>query len=106
MISHVGLLTRQFIISKYTNRTTFSSSPYTGTDRFGTPFWIAAVVNSTTSIDWYYSMNGWLWMKALAANDPSMTVGSVGLVMGSENAGGYSIAFDYLRIWNSAKTFV
>lgn len=106
VIHEVGRLGRFLVIEKFTNRTTFSSAFSTGTIATWTPLYLAAVVNSTTSVDYWYSMNGWTWRKFLSAHDPSMTIGSVGVGMRSENSGGHTVAFDYLRIWNSAKTFI
>ena len=97
---------RRVDAGKFTNRTTFSASIGNSLPYYAQPVWLAVIVNSTTSIDYLWSMNGWIWRKYVSANNPSLTVGSIGLAMKSENAGGFSCAFDYLRIWNSAKTFV
>lgn len=97
---------RKFNAEKFTNRTTFGSTVGGGENNPGLPVYLAMVVNSTSSIDYYWSFNGYSWRKYVSANNPSLTVGSVGLAMKSENASGFSCAFDYLRIWNSAKTFL
>lgn len=97
---------RKINAEKFTNRTTFSSTLGAGVS---TPnpnsVYLGVVANSTTSIDYYWSFNGRSWRKFLSANNPSLTVASIGIAMKAENTNGFSCAFDYFRIWNSAKTF-
>lgn len=68
------------------------------------PAYFAIRANSNTSIDYLFSYNGRVWIPILLAHDNSMTVASVGPAMMSLNANGHSVAWDYLRIWNSALT--
>jgi hypothetical protein len=98
--------TRIFNAEKFTNRTTFSSTLGGGgyADP-GVPTYLAVVVNSTTDIDYLWSLDGRVWRKFVDANNPSLTVASIGIAMKSENSGGASVAFDFFRIWNSALTF-
>lgn len=99
--------TRKVNVEKFTNRTTFVTTvTATGYEWPPTPLYLAIVVNSTTSLDFYASMDGRAWRKHTSAYNPSITVGSVGLVMKSESSAGFACAFDFLRIWNSAKTFL
>lgn len=96
---------RKVLAEKFTNRTTFGSGAGNGIEHPSSPIYLAVVVNSTTSIDYWLSMSGQVWRKYAAAHNPSLTVASVGVAMKSENASGAAVAFDFLRIWNSAKTF-
>jgi hypothetical protein len=91
----------------YTNRTTYNTTFGANVVLVNYPaaIYLAMVVNSTTSIDVYMSADGYIWFKYNAAVNPGLTVGSVGLGMKSQNAGGFTAAFEYLRLWNSAKTF-
>lgn len=97
---------RKINAEKFTNRTTWVSLMGSGDNYPQLPVYLAVVVNSSTSIDCYHSFNGYNWRKFVTAFNPSFTVGSVGLGMKAENSAGFSCSFDYLRIWNSAKTFV
>ena len=74
---------------------------------FPAPYYIAVVVNSTTSLSWYISQNGYIWWLIASATDPSLTVGSVGIGHNNDN-GSFTLAsaFGFLRIWNSAKTIL
>ena len=100
---HVSAGVRTLSYLGYSNPTTVSTGtvlvnypPY--------PVYIALVVNSTTDVDYLYSYDGLIWRKAVDAQNPGFTIGSVGLML---NSGGQLTtgAFDYLRIWNSALTF-
>lgn len=93
---------------RYTNPTTFAAT--IGTNRLisavSFPLYYGVVVNSTTNVDFWFSFGGRVWQKRTAARDPLITIGSVGVVVDPENAT-YAVsgAYDFLRIWNSAKTF-
>ena len=93
---------------RYTNPTTFSAT--IGTDLLAKnlmlPLYYGIVVNSTTDVDFWYSFGGRIWKKRTDAYNPSITIGSVGVCVDPENAThGVSGAFDFIRVWNSAKTF-
>lgn len=69
-------------------------------------YYLAAVVNSTTDVDLYVSQNGRVWFRVVDAYNPSMTIGSVGLVVTTFGGGPTTrAAWDFLRIWTSALTF-
>lgn len=89
---------------RYTNPTTFEGTETLGPIGLMIPLWFAARVNSTTDVDFLYSYNGYLWTKLVDSRNPSITVGSVGVAFKSQNAAGGTAAFEYLRIWNTAKT--
>jgi hypothetical protein len=83
----------------------WSSTGVGHVDGFG---YVAFVVNSTTSVDAYVSMNGMVWWKGSVAFNPSMTIAKMGLVITSGSTGGanrVAAAFDYFRVWSSALTF-
>lgn len=72
------------------------------------PYFLALVATSDTSVAWYFSHGGRVWMRLAAARNGSMTIGSAGVLItaGLDNTNGMAAVFDYIRIWNSAKTFV
>lgn len=94
--------------SYYNSPTSWNSS--IGTDipqkgMSGPPIWYAIVANSSTSFDYYFSFDGQVWRKRTSAHNPGFTVGLVGMGVNPENGThGVAVAFDYLRIWNSALT--
>ncbi len=69
------------------------------------PFWVAIRVNSSTSVDYLYSMDGYLWYAITLARNPSITIGSAGVFITTADSARVAGAFDFLRIWNSALTF-
>lgn len=93
---------------RFTNPTTYSAAVGTNlkASGFQLPVYYAIVVNSSTDIDFWYSFGGRIWRKRTDARNPSITVGSFGIAVNPENAThGAAAAFDYVRVWNSAKTF-
>lgn len=69
------------------------------------PIWLAIRVNSSSSVDYLWSFDGYLWRTHVAGRNPSITIGSVGVTVKSENVNSaMAAAFDYLRIWSSALT--
>jgi len=71
------------------------------------PWYIGAKVSSSTDVSWYYSRDGKRWFLAAASRNDSLTIASAGIVGGDYGGttSGAQAAWDYLRIWNSAKTF-
>jgi hypothetical protein len=63
---------------------------------------------SSTDVSIYWSRSGYIWYPIVLNDNNTMTVGSVGLYILSNNttAPGMSAAFDYLRIWDSTLTIV
>jgi hypothetical protein len=92
----------------YTNPTTFSAT--IGTDLIVAPqppVYYAIVATSTTNVAYYYSFDGYVWKTRTAGRDPSMTIGSAGIVVDPEQTTHDVVgAYEYLRIWNSAKTLI
>jgi hypothetical protein len=82
---------------KYTNRTTNAGSPpWTAVSMFGI-LYLRLVVNSTTSVDAYFSQSGLSWTLMGNAN-PGFTPGAVGLLCDSNNASHKGEAFfDWIR---------
>ena len=72
------------------------------------PLYLGIKCVSSTDVSYYMSHNGRVWHAILLNHNNSMTVASVGLVLFvlGGGTGQTSAAFDFLRIWNSAKTFV
>jgi hypothetical protein len=72
---------------------------------YNTPMFLAIRVNSSTDVDYLFSMTGRVWRKLVDSRNPGIgTIATCGLVING-NAGIMAAAFDYLRIWNSAKAF-
>jgi hypothetical protein len=69
------------------------------------PIYFAIRANSSTDVDYFFSHTGRIWYPLALAHNFSMTVASVGLNATSYSATAVQAAYDYLRIWNSAKTF-
>lgn len=62
-------------------------------------------VASATDVSFYWSMNGYLWFAIVTAHNPSFTPAIIGMVSAAQNTNGLAAAYDFLRLWNSAKTF-
>ena len=97
-------------IQKFSSLTVYVSSPaavaFASTFPYAVvPMYLAIVANSSTSVDFYASRDGRLWVGLLLAHNPAFTVAKVGLVGKLDGAANATAAYDFLRIWNSAKTF-
>jgi hypothetical protein len=67
--------------------------------------YLAIRANSSSDVDYLYSLNGYVWQKVVDSRNPgigTLVNGGIGIVGGGSLI---TAAFDYLRIWNSAKTF-
>jgi len=100
-----GASGRTVALERFSTPTTYSSTITAGTIFERPPVYLAIRVNSATDVDYLRSWDGRIWQEVTAARNPSITIGSVGLAFKSESAAGASAAFDYLRVWNSAKAF-
>lgn len=69
------------------------------------PVYLGIRVNSSSDVDYLYSFNGRIWLPYLEARNPSITIGSIGVGARAENAAPFGVAFNFLRVWNSAKSF-
>lgn len=69
------------------------------------PLYLAIVANSSSDWDFLYSYDGYIWAYITETHNASLTPGSVGLFLASNNTNGAGASFDFLRIWNSAKAF-
>jgi hypothetical protein len=98
---------RGITAARYTSPTAFGSNlgPLANSTSSQTPLYLGIRVNSGTSVDYLVSWDGYVWVKIRATRDPAITIASAGIFMKAESAAGLGAAFDYLRIWNSAKTF-
>lgn len=68
------------------------------------PVYLMIRVNSTTSHDYLYSYNGIFWNALTTARNPSFTADKLGVFLNTGDSTRAVVAFDYLRIWNSALT--
>ena len=66
--------------------------------------YLAIRANSTTDVDHLYSLNGRVWYKGVDSRNPSITIGSCGIAIESNNSLG-AAAIDFMRVWHSAKAF-
>ncbi len=85
--------------------TGFTSALANALSDIQTPLYLAILVNSSTDVDFLYSYGGRIWAYLTEARNPSFTIGSVGVWFASNNTNGGAAAFDFLRIWDSAKSF-
>jgi hypothetical protein len=69
----------------------------------GGPLWLGIRAASSTDVSLYASRSGRLWAPIIVADNPGFTVAKVGVAMWTNQR--IAAAIDYLRIWNSAKTF-
>jgi hypothetical protein len=96
------------IVAKVTGPTDSSPSTPTvyavpGTLHF--PCYLAIKAVSSTDVTYYWSGDGFIWYPLLKSDNNSMTVASVGVSVAGFASTIASAAFDFLRIWNSSKTF-
>lgn len=96
---------RRLATDVWTNPTTYSSTPNVDATNIEPPIYFAIRANSTSNVDFIASYNGRVWWAVTTARNPSITVGSAGIFLKSISTTPFSAAFDYLRVWNSAKTF-
>jgi hypothetical protein len=83
----------------------WGGDPATLVLRSSTSVYFGLVGNSTTDFDWLVSYNGWTWFYLSEARNPSLTIAYLGIGLVTENSSSTAVAYDFLRIWNSAKTF-
>jgi hypothetical protein len=103
---NIGGVNQQSRLERFTNLTTFSSTPANlGNGWRNYPIYIAIRANSSTSFDYFVTHNGYVWSPMVLARNPAITIGIVGILMKSENTTATAAAFDYLRVWSSALTF-
>jgi hypothetical protein len=90
---------------RFSNPSTYGgfSTSYTIGQR--DPIWVAIRVNSSSSVDYLYSFDGYLWVKLVAARNPAITIGSAGVFLNIGDTTPTAAAFDFFRVWNSALTF-
>lgn len=97
--------------ARYIETETGTPTGFTGSITAGTlsdlqtPMYLAIVVNSSSDWDFLYSYGGRIWAYHTEAHNASLAPGSVGVFAAANNANGFGTAWDFLRIWNSAKAF-
>ena len=69
------------------------------------PWYLAVRVASSTDASYYASRDGRIWYLISANRNDSLTIASAGVCVGDYGGTSVHAAFDYLRIWNSTKTF-
>lgn len=72
----------------------------------GSPVYLAIRANSSTDVDYLVSRTGAVWRKIVDSRNPGLgTLSKAGIGICPGSAGTIAAAFEYLRIWNSAKSF-
>jgi hypothetical protein len=69
------------------------------------PLYFGIKAVSNTDVSFYVSIGGMIWAPLLLNYNPGLTLGSVGPALMSHAAAGVSAAWEFLRVWNTAKTF-
>ena len=69
------------------------------------PWYLGVSVTSSTNASYYVSRNGRIWFLISASRNDSLTIASAGVAVGAYTSDPVQAAWDYIRIWNSAKTF-
>lgn len=65
---------------------------------FSIPFYLRAVVASSTNVTYQYSPDGYIWYTLLSARNPGFVIGNIGIACDSENATHKGEAtFDWIR---------
>lgn len=102
----IGIKTRTIGVEIFSSPTAYSSTPVGDvTNAVSFPCYLGLVTVSTTSVSYYFSMDGYVWFPILTGHNGALTIGSVGFASKSENTNGHASAFDFFRVWNSSKTF-
>jgi hypothetical protein len=90
----------QLLVMNYTAPGTFGSTSITlgGSHSLNGPLWLRVKYVSSTSLSWYWSLNGYLFTPALTAHNPGFTIGAFGMGVDTQNAtvDGEAI-FDWVR---------
>ena len=79
------------------------TTPYVGV--YFVPWYLGIKVVSSTDATYYASRNGKIWFTISANRNDSLTIASAGVAVSAYTSEPAIAAFDYIRIWNSAKTF-
>lgn len=89
--------TPEMIVGNWASRTSRSSvTEYGGTRHF--PQYIRMVVNSSSSVDLYYSMKGLVWVPLATAYNPGFTIGNIGFgISGNDNNVPVELFVDWMR---------
>jgi hypothetical protein len=69
------------------------------------PLYLAARVASSTDASYYASKDGRRWWTIATSRNDSLTIASAGICVGAYASAPAQAAWDFLRIWNSTKTF-
>jgi len=69
------------------------------------PLYLAARVASSTDASYYASKDGKRWWTIATSRNDSLTIASAGICVGAYASAPAQAAWDFLRIWNSTKTF-
>lgn len=90
---------------RWTNPTTFNTGA-TILPWPPAPVWVAQIVHSSTNVDQLWSYDGYNWVFAQQAYNPSMTIASCGILLAAGGSSKIASAgFDFVRAWGSALTF-
>lgn len=88
----------ELFASNWSNRTTRSSFTEYGEINRRIKKYIRMTVNSSTSVDLYFSQDGLIWTQVASAWNPSMTPTSYGIILtGNDNSVSADLAVDWIR---------
>jgi len=83
-----------------------TANVYSGARFIGSPLYLAIRANSSSDVDYLISHNGLVWKKVVDSRNPGIgTLARAGIGICPGSAGLIAAAYDYLRVWNSAKSF-
>jgi hypothetical protein len=103
-IEAIAFLVNAIAVFRYTNPTSFGSQLASMAINQDNPAYCLIRSNSSTSYDFFISFDGMTWVPLILARNPSLTISTVGMHLFAQDAGGCSASYEFLRIWNSAKT--
>lgn len=62
------------------------------------PVYIKLKVNSATSVDWFYSLDGWAWFNGEFGYNPGFTPTHMGLIVAENGSSDTESSFDFFRV--------
>lgn len=101
----VGTADRQVGAFHWTGPGTFSATIATSPINVYHPAYLAIKIAASNNTSAYWSFDGRVWFPLFEARDSGFTVAKIAIASAAQNTTGFIAAYDYLRIWNSSKTF-
>jgi len=89
---------RQTEAVKYSNLSTYSSTVFSSGITMTRGWWLKVIINSSTSVDFYYSIDGYFWYTGSTAYNPGFTPAVAGVGFSPEGVSGIDAAFEYYKV--------